>query len=84
MGQNKFPQNGQTHSNNTNCMNVFHHFVGLALKLLNLRWYGLFDTNHFEGCLLQIILDLFFNILSHIAFITALLSISSLFMYQAF
>ena len=32
------PQNGQTHSNNssakmlTNCLSVFHHFVGLTLK----------------------------------------------------
>ena len=26
------PQNGQTHSNNSNCLSVFAHFVKLALK----------------------------------------------------
>ena len=34
--QESTPQNGQTHSNNssaiTNCLIVFDHFVGLALK----------------------------------------------------
>ena len=39
------PQNGQTHSDNlpTNCLSLFDHFVGLALKELmyNLIVYGI-------------------------------------------
>ena len=29
------PQHGQIHSNNSYCLSVFDHFVGLALKGLN-------------------------------------------------
>ena len=43
----QIPQNGQTHSNNwsaiANCLSVFDHFVGLALK-------GLLSKNH--SCIL--------------------------------
>ena len=32
------PQNGQTHSNNSNCLSVFEHLMGLALKGLTNKY----------------------------------------------
>ena len=51
------PQNGQTHSNNSNCLSVFGHFAGLAQKVLNASsvWLLLEDASRMI-CLQQSVL----------------------------
>ena len=43
-------QNGPTHSNNlpTNCLNVFHHFMGLGRKGLTLNSLSLKTTLYYN------------------------------------